>query len=42
MFENIFDKVEPNLKRQMNDMKEHIRENPDHYPLRLYQEFPTQ
>lgn len=43
MFENIFDKIEPNLEKQMKEMKEHIRENHDHYPLlRLYQEFPTQ
>jgi 2-oxoisovalerate dehydrogenase E1 component alpha subunit len=41
MFENIFDKMEPNLKRQMKEMNEHIRQNPDQYPLSLYQESST-
>jgi hypothetical protein len=41
MFENIFDKIEPNLKRQMKEMNEHIRQNPDQYPLTLHQKSST-
>jgi hypothetical protein len=41
MFENIFDKLEPNLKKQMKDLNEHLRQNHDHYPLSLYQESST-
>jgi hypothetical protein len=37
MFENIFDQLEPHLKRQMKEMNEHIRQNPDHYPISSYQ-----
>jgi hypothetical protein len=38
MFENIFDKMEPHLKRQMQEMNDHIRQNHDNYPLSLHQD----
>jgi len=38
MFENIFDKVEPHLQRQMKEMNEHVRQNHYHFPLALYDE----
>jgi 2-oxoisovalerate dehydrogenase E1 component alpha subunit len=37
MFENIFDKMEPHLQKQMKEMNEHIRQNPDHFPLSFYE-----
>jgi 2-oxoisovalerate dehydrogenase E1 component alpha subunit len=36
MFENIFDKMEPHLKRQMKEMNDHIRQNHDNYPLSFH------
>lgn len=33
MFEHVFHRTEPHLQRQMNEMHEHIRQYPDHYPL---------
>ncbi|CAF1145628.1 unnamed protein product [Adineta steineri] len=41
MFENIYDKVEPHLQRQMKEMNEHIRQNHDHFPLSLYEQSST-
>ena len=41
MFENIFDKMEPHLQRQMKEMNEHVRKNPDHFPLNLYEQSST-
>lgn len=41
MFENVFDKVEPHLQRQMKEMNEHVRKNPDHFPLSLYEQSST-
>jgi 2-oxoisovalerate dehydrogenase E1 component alpha subunit len=41
MFENIFDKMEPHLQRQMKEMNEHVRKNPDHFPLSLYEQSST-
>ena len=38
MFDNIFDKVEPHLQRQLKDMNEHVRKNHDHFPLSLYEQ----
>ncbi|CAF0974686.1 unnamed protein product [Adineta steineri] len=37
MFENIYDKMDSNLNRQMKEMNEHIRQNSDHYPLSRHQ-----
>ncbi|CAF3526006.1 unnamed protein product [Rotaria socialis] len=41
MFENIFDKMEPHLQRQMKEMNEHVRQNHDHFPLSLYEQSST-
>ena len=41
MFENIYDKMEPHLKRQMQDMQEHVRQNNEHYPVAFHQESLT-
>ncbi|CAF1061695.1 unnamed protein product [Rotaria sordida] len=41
MFENIYDKMEPHLQRQMKEMKEHVRQNHDHFPLSLYEQSST-
>jgi len=41
MFENIFDKIEPHLQRQMKEMNEHVRQNHDHFPLSLYEQSST-
>ena len=38
MFENVFDKMEPHLKRQMKEMNDHIRQNHDNYPVPLHQD----
>ncbi|CAF4700229.1 unnamed protein product [Rotaria sp. Silwood1] len=41
MFENIYDKMEPHLQRQMKEMNEHVRQNHDHFPLSLYEQSST-
>lgn len=38
MFDHTFDKMEPHLQRQFKEMNEHIRQNPDHFPLSLYEQ----
>jgi len=37
MFDNIFDKMEPHLERQMKELNEHIKQNDDHFPLSQYE-----
>jgi hypothetical protein len=41
MFENIFDKMEPHLKRQMQEMNDHVRQHNEHYPVAFHQESLT-
>jgi hypothetical protein len=38
MFENVFDKMEPHLQRQMKEMHDHVRHNHDNYPVSLHQD----
>ena len=37
IFENIFDRVELNLQRQMKELNEHIRQYREHYPISSYE-----
>ncbi|CAF0965314.1 unnamed protein product [Didymodactylos carnosus] len=37
IFENVFDKVEPHLQRQMKEMNEHIKLHHDHFPWTQYE-----
>ena len=37
MFEDVFDQLPENLKKQKKEMLEHLRNNKSEYPLDLYE-----
>lgn len=38
MFEHVYNRTEPHLQRQMDEMHTHIRQYSDHYPLSLHEQ----
>jgi len=39
MFMGVYDKPTENIKKQMNELKDHIRQYKEHYPLNKYESF---
>ena len=37
LFGDVYDKLTPQLKQQLEEMKKHVKQYKEHYPLDLYQ-----